>query len=88
MKFADLVVGLVGIGINHPKRIVRRINICLGGSLPRSRHLTDVVRIADRRTAPGAIALPRVDIAVLSLNTITLGLILVLLSGAVWLNAT
>ncbi|WP_339871533.1 hypothetical protein [uncultured Brevundimonas sp.] len=50
--------------------------------------MTDVVRIADRRTAPGAIALPRVDIAVLSLNTITLGLILVLLSGAVWLNAT
>lgn len=46
------------------------------------------VRTADRRTAPRAIALPRVDTAVITLNTITLGLILVLLFGAVWLNAT
>tara|TARA_R110000782_G_scaffold111756_2_gene201623 strand:- start:100 stop:312 length:213 start_codon:yes stop_codon:yes gene_type:complete len=68
--------------------VVQRGNVCLGGSPHRTRDLTDFVRNADRRTAPRAIALPRVDIAVLTLNTITLGLILVLLTGAVWLNAT
>jgi len=50
--------------------------------------VTDVVRIADRRTAPRAATLPRVDVTVLALHTFILGLILVLLSGAVWLNAT
>lgn len=50
--------------------------------------MTDFVRSAGRRTAPRAVVLPRVDAAVMTLNTITLGLILVLLSGAVWLNAT
>ena len=50
--------------------------------------MTDFARIADRRTAPRAVALPRVDDAVLTLNALTLGLILVLLFGAVWLNAT
>ena len=32
--------------------------------------------------------MPHVDIAVLSVSTVILSLILVLLSGAVWLNAT
>ncbi|WP_417230669.1 hypothetical protein [Brevundimonas sp.] len=50
--------------------------------------MTDFVRSADHRTAPRAAVLPRVDIAVVTLNTLTLGLIIVLLSGAVWLNAT
>jgi hypothetical protein len=67
---------------------VRRINIWLGESPDRNCDLPHFVRTADRRTAPRAIALPRVDTAVITLNTITLGLILVLLFGAVWLNAT
>ena len=67
---------------------MRRINIWLGESPDRNRALTHFVRNADRRTAPRAIALPRVDMAVLALHTLILGLILVLLSGAVWLNAT
>lgn|GEM_PF-6207649 len=50
--------------------------------------MTDVVRIADRRTAPRAVALPRIDHTALALHTLILGLILVLLFGAVWLNAT
>tara|TARA_R110002051_G_scaffold316223_2_gene395520 strand:+ start:969 stop:1172 length:204 start_codon:yes stop_codon:yes gene_type:complete len=67
---------------------VRRINIWLGKTPHRIRALTDFVRIADRRIAPRAVAMPHVDIAVLSVSTVILSLILVLLSGAVWLNAT
>lgn len=50
--------------------------------------MTDAARIADRRTAPGAVALSRADETVMVLHTLILSLTLVLLSGAVWLNAT
>ena len=50
--------------------------------------MTDAVRIADRRAAAGAVALSRVDAPPLAMHTLILGLVLVLLSGAVWLNAT
>ena len=50
--------------------------------------MTDVARIADRRTAPRAVALSRAGETVLVLHTLILSLTLVLLSGAVWLNAT
>lgn len=75
-------------GIFRPTPVVRRINIWLGKSTHRNRAVTDVVRIADRRTAPRAVALPRIDHTALALHTLILGLILVLLFGAVWLNAT
>jgi hypothetical protein len=83
-----LAVHFAPYSINRPNLVVRRINIWLGRSPHRIRALTDFVRIADRRTAPRAVALPCVDVAALVLNTLILGLILVLLSGAVWLNAT
>lgn len=45
-------------------------------------------RIADRTVAAKAIAAPRAQIAQLVLNTLILGVTLVLLLGAVWTHAT
>jgi hypothetical protein len=70
------------------RRLVRRSKSWLSPGLNRSFDVAPRAHTADRFSAVAAIAMARVSNAAVALNSLILGVSLVLLCGAVWTHAT